>query len=79
MSAVPKPRYTLEEYFALELESELKYEYWHGEVFVMSGASPTHERIFGNLFADLGNYRRRPHLDQSRAHCRSIVACDGIF
>jgi Uma2 family endonuclease len=53
MSALPKPRYTLEEYFALELESELKYEYWHGEVFVMSGASPQHERIVRNTLTGL--------------------------
>ena len=49
MSALPRRRYTLEEYFALELASEEKYEYWNGEVFVMSGASPQHERIVRNL------------------------------
>ncbi len=53
MSALPKPRYTLEEYFALELESELKYEYWDGEVFVMSGASPEHETIVLNTSTGL--------------------------
>jgi Uma2 family endonuclease len=43
MSALPKPRYTLEEYFALKLESEVKYEYCHGEVFDVSGGSPEHD------------------------------------
>jgi hypothetical protein len=28
MSAEPKRRYTLEEYLALERESEVKYEFW---------------------------------------------------
>ncbi len=53
MSALPKPFYTLEEYFALELVSEEKYEYWNGDVFVMSGASPQHERITRNLLTGL--------------------------
>jgi len=36
MSAIVKPRYTLEEYFELERTSEEKYEYFNGEVFCMS-------------------------------------------
>ena len=40
MSMQPQRYYTLEEYFALERASEVKYEYWQGEVFAMSGASP---------------------------------------
>lgn len=57
MSSQLKHRYTLEEYFALELASEEKYEYWDGEVFCMSGGSPSHEMIVGNLIAYL-----RPQL-----------------
>lgn len=49
MSLQPKHRYTLEEYFALELASEEKYEFWAGEVFCMSGASLAHNRIARNL------------------------------
>ncbi|MDT7603931.1 MAG: hypothetical protein QOF61_1928 [Acidobacteriota bacterium] len=33
MTTQPRRRYTLEEYFALELASEEKYEYFDGEVF----------------------------------------------
>lgn len=39
MSVRTKPRYTLEEYFELELASEERYEYFDGEVFCMSGVS----------------------------------------
>jgi Uma2 family endonuclease len=49
MTTQPRRRYTLEEYFALELASEEKYEYFDGEVFNMSGGSPAHEQIVGNL------------------------------
>lgn len=50
MSLQPQRRYTLEEYLALERESEVRYEYWHGEVFAMSGGTLYHDRIMGNVF-----------------------------
>jgi len=55
MSTQPHRRYTLEEYFALELASEEKYEYFDGEVFNMSGGSRDHEQIIVNLILHLGN------------------------
>ena len=58
MSTQPHRRYTLEEYFALELASEEKYEYFDGEVFCMSGASPEHEQLIFNLSLALGNSLR---------------------
>ncbi len=48
MTALPKHKYTLEEYFEIERESEEKYEYWDGNVWSMAGASPAHERIVIN-------------------------------
>ncbi len=48
MSTQLKQQYTLEEYFALELSSEEKYEFWNGEVFCMSGASLAHNQITRN-------------------------------
>lgn len=58
MSIQPKHRYTLEEYFELERTSEIKYEYWNGEVFAMSGASPEHEAVLVNLITHLRNQAR---------------------
>jgi Uma2 family endonuclease len=55
MTTQPRRRYTLEEYFALELASEEKYEYFDGEVFNMSGGSRDHEQIISNLIRSLGN------------------------
>lgn len=37
--------YTLEEYFEIERNSEEKFEFFEGNVWCMSGASPVHERI----------------------------------
>jgi Uma2 family endonuclease len=45
--------YTLEEYLALERESEVKYEYWDGEIFAMSGGTLAHDQIMGNVFEAL--------------------------
>jgi len=58
MSSQLKHRYTLEEYFELERASEIKYEYWGGEVFAMSGTSLEHEQVFGNVFTSLRNQVR---------------------
>jgi Uma2 family endonuclease len=58
MSALPQPRYTLEEYFALELASDARFEYWDGHVFELSGGSHDHETIIGNIFAHLKNVLR---------------------
>ncbi|HLL13680.1 MAG TPA: Uma2 family endonuclease [Pyrinomonadaceae bacterium] len=67
MSSQPSHKYTLEEYFALELASEEKYEFWNGEVFCMSGVSLAHSQIEGNLMSGL-----RTQLD---AHgCRVFPA-----
>lgn len=49
MTAQPKHKYTLEEYYALERESEQKFEYWDGNVWTMSGASISHNRIVRNI------------------------------
>jgi Uma2 family endonuclease len=59
--AEPQPRrYTPEEYFALEERSEVRHEYFEGEVFAMAGASKSHNLIKGNLIAGLHpNVRQR--------------------
>jgi Uma2 family endonuclease len=53
--ANPKRRYTLEEYFDLELSTNERYEYFDGEVFCMSGVSEQHAQIETNGIRALGN------------------------
>jgi Uma2 family endonuclease len=53
MSALPKHKYTLEEYFALVRTAEGRLEYWDGEVFDMSGGSKWHYAVEGNFLAFL--------------------------
>jgi Uma2 family endonuclease len=49
MATDPKHRYSMDQYLALERDSEVKYEYWNGEVYAMSGGSLAHDQIMGNV------------------------------
>jgi Uma2 family endonuclease len=57
---LPRHRYTLEEYFALEAVGTARYEYWNGDILCMSGGSPQHAQISFNLASVLG-----AHLDRN--------------
>ncbi len=50
----PKPAITIEEYLDLERSTELKHEYYRGEVFTMGGASYAHTGVVGNLAREIG-------------------------
>jgi Uma2 family endonuclease len=52
---------TPEEYLAREREAEYKSEYFDGEVFAMSGASPEHNQIVTNIVGELyAKFKKRP-------------------
>lgn len=53
MTALPKRKYSLDEYFEIERNSEEKFEYFDGNVWSMAGASPEHERIVSNAIFHL--------------------------
>lgn len=60
-------RYTLEEYFALELASEERYEYHDGEAFDLSGdASFAHVQITSNIIFRTARRRPRSWLPRLR-------------
>jgi Uma2 family endonuclease len=45
-----KTRYTVEEYLALERESEERHAYLDGDIYAMAGESPEHGAICMNLY-----------------------------
>ncbi len=53
MSANPPPRMTEAKYLAFERESEIKHEFYNGDVFAMSGATRRHNLAAGNTYAML--------------------------
>src|SRR5438093_11475240 len=71
-------RYSLDEYFAVEETSQVKNEYYDGQIFAMAGASLQHNRITANLLSFI-----RPALrdrgceafgsEIGRASCRERV------
>lgn len=53
MPSQTQPYITPEEYLALERKATRKSEYFNGEIFAMSGASPQHVLIVTNVVAEL--------------------------
>lgn len=51
---LPRPKYTLEEYFGMLEASDKRWEYWHGEFLCMSGGSPAHAMIASRVLLSLG-------------------------
>ncbi len=64
MSAEPQRRSTVEEYLALERESETRHEYLDGEIFAMSGASREHNLIGTNIVGALHSQLKRHGCEQ---------------
>ncbi|MEO7394394.1 MAG: Uma2 family endonuclease [Chitinophagaceae bacterium] len=56
--AYGKNKYTVEEYLQMENAATEKHEYFRGEIFAMSGASPRHNVIAKNLMRDIATALR---------------------
>lgn len=57
--ARPQRRYTKDDYFTIEEMSEIRHEYFQGEIFAMAGASAAHNEISANVLARLRLAMRR--------------------
>lgn len=53
-----KTKISAEDYLDGEKDSQVRYEFVNGEVYAMAGASDNHNRITGNLFAEIYNRLR---------------------
>ena len=53
--AYSKRHFTIAEYLEMEKASQEKHEYFHGEIFAMSGASTNHNEIFSSLFFEIAS------------------------
>jgi Uma2 family endonuclease len=63
MQAEEKNHYTPQEYLELEINSEERHEYIDGEIILMSGGMPNHNRIVLNLGASLNFALKRQPYD----------------
>jgi Uma2 family endonuclease len=73
MAAHPKRKYTLEEYFDLELSTNERFEYWNGDVYSMSGVSEQHAQIETNFITSLSTKLRGSHCRVFPANMRIKV------
>jgi len=55
MSTGLKHHYTFEDYLGIEEESDIRHEYFHGDIYAMVGGSLNHNRIKENVSRRLGN------------------------
>ncbi len=59
--ALPRPKMTPQEYLRFERASEVKHEFYNGEIFAITDASENHNVVAGNTFAALhSQLRQRP-------------------
>ncbi len=79
MASDPELFLTPEQYLTHERQAEFRSEYWHGQLFAMTGASRYHNRIAGNLSTTLHNGLRhtacRPYQADMRVHIPATGLC----
>jgi Uma2 family endonuclease len=70
--AYGQQKYTIEEYLQMERASDVKHEYYQGEIFAMAGASNRHitisSSLMGELYARLKTSPCFPYGSDMRMH-----------
>lgn len=79
MSAVPKRRVSPEEYLAIERKSDIRHQYYNGEMFAMGGASRAHNRISMNIGTDLNHQLRDRACEPFMIDMRVKVDASGLY
>ncbi|HEY2156987.1 MAG TPA: Uma2 family endonuclease [Isosphaeraceae bacterium] len=78
-TAVPKKRYTPQEYLALERRAETKSEFFDGEIFAMADVSREHNRIALNLASWLNTQFGDGRCEAYMADMRVRVDRTGLY
>ena len=79
MASQPKLLLSPEEYLSMERVATQKSEYFRGEVFAMSGASPAHVLIVSNIVAALHGQLRGGPCRVYSTDLRVKVQASGLF
>ena len=72
-------RYTVEEYLALERQSEERHEYIDGQIYAMAGGSYQHAQIIGGLVREFGNALKKRPCSVVPSDLRLRVSPDGLY
>lgn len=80
MEAKPKRKYiSPEDYLELEEQSDVKHEYFDGEIFEMAGASFNHTIITSNINADLNQQLKKRNCRASQSDLRVFLETSGLY
>jgi len=79
MSTVPKPRYTPEQYLAIERAADFRSEFYHGEMFAMVGASRKHNLVAGNVFGELRQQFKGRKCEVYQSDMRVKINATGLY
>jgi Uma2 family endonuclease len=79
MSTPSKPFLSPEEYLEIERKAEYKSEYYHGEMFAMSGVSRRHDRINVQLTFLIAQHLRGKKCETFSANMRVLATSSGLY
>lgn len=79
MALQPKSFLTPEEYLVIERKAEYKSEYFNGEMFAMSGVSPSHVLIVSNIVAELRGQLKQKPCNVYSSDLRVRVSPTGLY
>ena len=77
--AYSQQKMTIEEYLAFENEAIEKHEYYQGEVFAMSGAKTSHNRIVVNTLVAAGQFLKGKKCQPFNSDQRVYVEKNTLF
>ncbi len=78
-STAVQPRYTPEQYLALDRKADYKSEYINGHVIAMAGASRRHNLIAGNLYREVSQQLRGRPCEAYISDMRVKVGLTGLY
>ena len=79
MSTLANRSLSPEEYLAIERKAEDKSEYYHGEMFAMSGVSRKHDRINVQLTFLIAQHLRGKQCEAFTANMRVLATASGLY
>lgn len=79
MSAIPKTKLTPQEYLEFERKSEIKHEYFNGEIFAMSGAKRRHNVIAWNIGGELRQKLKGNNCEAYPSDMRVFIPETGLY
>ena len=79
MRVVHHHQYTLEQYLIVEHDSQIKHEYFEGEIFAMTGGTPGHSALAMNIGVSLGSQLKGKPCQVYNADLRIGVQASGLY